>query len=145
MLLGILWICTGVVTPLAPPLTGNTLLSWFPWIRAALWIVTGAVAVVFSFRGSGRDAWGWLFLYIMALYSVLAYGFGTLDWALAADSAATLRNAFGTLSWLAIIVIIVVCSGWREHPSEETGMIPVIKSDPEEDHGEGGRGIHDTA
>ncbi|SJN26865.1 hypothetical protein FM125_06420 [Micrococcus lylae] len=126
--LGTLWAITGALTIVAPdPAAAYPLLSAGHGVRAAGWVATGAVAVVCAHLGQCRDAPGWAALYVMAAYRALAYGHGLLLVALG-DPHATIRSAFGLASWLALLIVIRVCSGWREHHDDplHTGAIPTI-------------------
>ena len=126
--LGTLWIVTGAVTLVAPdPAAAYPLLAYVTPLRGVVWIVTGAVAVVYAHARQGHDAPGWGALYLMAGYRVIAYGHGLILHILGHPDG-TLRSAFGLASWVALLVVIRVCSGWREHHDDplHTGQIDTI-------------------
>ena len=125
--LGTLWIVTGVVTLDAPdPSAYYPLLSVWHVPRAIAWVTTGAVAVWAAHQPQGRDAYGWVGLYFMAAYRVIAYGH-VLLLVVFDHTDATLRAALSLTSWLALLAVIRVCSGWREHHDDplHTGEIPI--------------------
>ena len=124
--LGTLWIVTGAITLVAPdPSATYPLLSAGHHVRAALWIITGGAAIWYAHRRQGADAPGWGALYLMAGYRVMAYGHGLVLYIIGHPDA-TIRSAFGLASWLALLVVIRVCSGWREHHDDSlhTGELP---------------------
>lgn len=124
--LGTLWALTGAITLVAPdPSAAYPLLSAAHRVRAAAWIITGVTAIWYAHRRQGADAPGWAALYLMASYRVIAYGHGLILVALDHPHA-TIRAAFGLGSWLALLVVIRVCSGWREHHDDplHTGPVP---------------------
>lgn len=125
--LGTLWVVTGAVTFVAPdPIAAYPLLSGWSALRAATWVVTGAVAIWAAHQRQGRDAYGWVSLYLMAGWRVVAYGHGFLL-VLFGHPEATLRSILNLAAWLALLVVIRVCSGWREHHDDSlhTGGIPI--------------------
>lgn len=126
--LGTLWAVTGVITLAAPdPSVAYPLLSVGHYIRAAAWIITGVTAIWYAHQPQGRDAPGWAALYLMAGYRVIAYGHGLVLYIIGHPDA-TLRAALNLGAWLALLVVIRVCSGWREHHDDplHTGPIPTI-------------------
>lgn len=128
--LGVLWIVTGAVTLIAPdPSAYYPLLSVWHVPRAVAWVVTGAVAIWAAHQPQGRDAYGWVGLYLMAAYRVLAYGHVLLLMAFD-QTDATLRATFSLAAWLALLVVIRVCSGWREHHDDplHTGEVPITEA-----------------
>ena len=127
-LLGAMWIATGITTLLAPPAPAYLLLTVATEARAAAWIVTGAVAMAHAVRPSGHDAAGWVALYVMAAYRAIAYGWGLVTFLLLPDPGGSLRALFGALTWAAILVILIVCAGWREDTGDDTGTIPEVRA-----------------
>lgn len=129
--LGVVWIITGLATLIAPdPSAAYPLLSTMHPLRGSLWIITGVAAIVYAHRPQGKDAAGWVALYVMAAYRVIAYGHGLLLWVLG-DPDATFRAIFGVASWCALIVVIRVCSGWPEHHGDPatTGQMQTTQTE----------------
>lgn len=118
VLLGIIWIAQGVAAITAPGSTSYLLLAHGWGLRAAVWIITGAVAIWYSTRPQGEDALGFLALYLMAAYRAVAYGVGFLMWALPNGQDGDPRGVIGLLSWGVVIVAILIVAGWRESPEE---------------------------
>ena len=126
-LLGAIWIATGITTLIAPPSPGYLLLNIATEAQGVAWIATGMVALWCANRPSGHDALGWIALYIMAAYRVLAYGWGLVEWAITVDAGGSLRAAFGALVWVAVLIILVVCAGWPEPEDPQTGPTPEVR------------------
>ena len=121
--LGVLWVCTGLSVIGAPGSRDYPLLTDVgPWenVRGAAWIVTGAVAIVCSRRRQGDDWPGWLALYAMVAYRIVAYAHGWVLWALPGVEGGTPRGIVGVLAWAVALVPIAVCSGWEEPPARPT-------------------------
>ena len=129
--LGTFWVITGLATWVAPdPSAAYPLLATAHTLRATVWVATGIIAIIYARRPQGRDAAGWLALYFMAAWRVIAYGHGFLLWCVGAEGA-SFRAIFGIASWASLIVVIRVCSGWPEHPEDQatTGAMPIIDPD----------------
>lgn len=111
--LGVMWVLQGVSVILAPDSPTYLLLSAGGEWRAVAWIATGVVAIMAATLRQGDDAVGFLALYIMAAYRMLAYGLSAIMWAAGHDSGQG-RGIVGMLSWGIVIVAILVTAGWPE-------------------------------
>lgn len=121
--LGFLWVCTGIATLSAPGSTEYPLLSDvgpLEEIRGAVWIITGCIAIVCAGRRQGDDWPGWIALYVMVAYRLLAYAHGYILW-LAPWDGGTERGIIGVLAWAVALVPIAVCAGWEEPPARTGG------------------------
>lgn len=118
--LGVLWICTGLSTWLVPPSSSYLLLSDGEILRGGAWVATGIVALLHAPRRQGHDALGFLALYLMPAYRVIAYGLGFLDWvAHGVGGPGDPRGLVGVLAWLVVLVFVVLVAGWPE-PHDDT-------------------------
>ena len=120
--LGVLWVCTGIATLTAPGSEDYPLLTDVgPWedIRGAVWIATGCIAIVCAGRRQGDDWPGWVALYVMVAYRLLAYLHGYGLWLL--SDGGTSRGIIGALAWATALVPIAVCAGWEEPPTRTDG------------------------
>lgn len=127
-LLGLAWAVNGLAVPFRREPDYLALLNAWEWPRAAMWVVTGVVAIVMARRREDRA--GWVALYIMAAYRALAYGVGAVTLVLGVDGPAGLHEVASAASraatWVAVVAAIRICSGWREHREDlATGEIPV--------------------
>lgn len=123
LLLGVIWIATGIQDAIGPPSDDYALLSdrlpivgkpLLTELRAATWVTTGAAAMVFAWRR--HDAWGWVALYVMTSYRLIAYGLDATGWW--SDAPSNGRGWVGVLIWLSILIVLAVCSGWPETDRE---------------------------
>jgi len=113
-LLGIVWIAQGLTVLLAPSSPTYYLLANFELARAIGWIVTGVVAVAYAARLQGDDAPGFLALYVMAAFRVVAYSTEFVAWMIPGGAVGNPRGIVGVFSWLVILLAIVVMAGWHE-------------------------------
>lgn len=113
-LLGIVWIAQGLTVLLAPSSPTYYLLANFEPARAIGWIATGVVAVAYAARPQGDDAPGFLSLYVMAAYRVVAYSAGFVAWMIPGGVDGNPRGIVGIFSWFVILLAIVVIAGWHE-------------------------------
>lgn len=113
-LLGIVWIAQGLTALLAPSSPTYYLLANFDPVRAAVWIGTGLVAIAYASRTQGDDAPGFLALYVMAAFRVVAYSVGFVAWIIPGGSDGNPRGVVGIFSWFVILLAIVIIAGWRE-------------------------------
>ena len=119
-LLGIIWVCVGVTTALSEGPDGYLMLNGWEHLRGALWIVTGAIAMIYAWKPQGRDAVGFVALYIMAGYRFVAYMVGFAQW-LGSDHGeqGSPRGAVAAFTWVIILVLIVTVAGWRESADDD--------------------------
>lgn len=113
-LLGMIWIAQGVSALVTPPSADHLLLNVWSWPRAAAWVATGIVALWCSRKPQGKDALGFLALYVMAAYRVLAYLVSFAIWLVPDDHGGSPRAVVGVMSWVTIIIFIVILAGWDE-------------------------------
>lgn len=122
---GIVWILIGlseVFVARQPEFDDLPLISWVPDpLRLSAWVVCGVVAILAAFRPPVKwDGWGFLALYVMPAFRALGYLWG---WCLSWDHEGGYPSGWlGAALYLAITVLIVICSGWREEqpdPEEE--------------------------
>lgn len=112
--LGILWVAIAATVVAAPGAHGYVLLSVDDGPRAAAWIVTGVTAAVMAWR-SDADAIGFVALYIMPAYQVVAYAVGFIDWLLdGVGGDGNPRGIVGAVAWLSVCYLLLVIAGWRE-------------------------------
>lgn len=112
--LGLVWVMQGVTVLVAPESPTYYLISHFTLARALGWIVTGVVAILYAARPQGDDAPGFLSLYVMAAYRIVAYGAGFILWALPGGTEGNPRGIIGAFSWGVILLSILVMAGWYE-------------------------------
>lgn len=113
-LLGTSWLCMAYSVWLTPVPAGTEsfwFAQWPPTIRVILWASTGIIAIVHAFKKN--DALGWLALYIMPSQRAVSYAmaYGHFLFGHPAGVASALA---GTVLWLAVVAIILVCAGWEE-------------------------------
>jgi len=113
-LLGVVWVFMGISVLVAPESPTYLLLTVASLPRGILWIVTGVVAIMCASAPQGRDAIGFLSLYLMAWYKVLAYALGAYFWVITGGEDGDLRGTIGAAAWLTILLLILIVSGWRE-------------------------------
>ena len=141
LILGITYLVIGygVGTRVMPPVRGSFITYADQLLLAVAWALTGAVAVVHSWRR--WDALGWLALYLMPGLYVLSYGGAWLMWVVTADVLPwvawfvdyVLPPPFTASDWLIdppfgdpsawynavlrvpFIATVLVCSGWHEN------------------------------
>ena len=119
-LLGIIWLCVGVSTALSDGPPDYVMLNGWGHVRGALWIATGAVAMLYAWKPQGRDWPGFVALYLMAGYRFVAYMFGFAQWLNSEHGEqGSAHGAIGAFTWLIIIVLIVTVAGWRESADDE--------------------------
>lgn len=113
-LFGVVWVMQGITVLIAPESPTYYLISQFTAVRAIVWIATGIVAIVYAARPQGDDAPGFLALYVMAAYRIVAYGAGFVLWALPGGTEGNPRGIIGAFSWGVILLSILVMAGWHE-------------------------------
>lgn len=114
MLFGLVWIMQGIGALTAPDSDTYVLLADGNTWRGVAWITTGAIAITYSNRPQGQDAPGFLSLYLMAAFRVIAYGYGLFLWVVPGGHPGDPRGAIGMLGWTTIIIAILIIAGWRE-------------------------------
>lgn len=128
-ILGLAWMAMGLAVPFRAEEGHLVLLNVLAPLRATLWVVTGAVAVVVARRREDRA--GWLALYLMAAYRAVAFSAGAvavaLDGVSAADLPVLADDVSRAVTWVAVLAAIRICSGWREHPEDlTTGALQIV-------------------
>lgn len=128
-LMGLAWILLGLSVLLSGVQldfdeTGLWHLALPPFVRAALWFLTGALAVAFSFRRMARwDGLGYGALIFMPLERTASYGWGWfVSLPIWPDGLGYSPGWTGALVWIVVAVLIYTCAGWRE-PSDEPILI----------------------
>lgn len=128
LILGLIWIMQGVglLTPSGEALgwVHIPLLSGHEHWRAAGWIATGAVGVLFALRprAIANDGIAFAALYVMPAYRLLAYTLAWLDSLLPLGGHGYSRGWLSALVYLALVRLIVICAGWSDpmpHPREK--------------------------
>lgn len=112
-LLGVIWVFQGIATYTFQEPSAYPLLNDYHIPRTLGWIVTGFAAIWFSFSRQGYDAFGFLALYIMGAYRIIAYGWEFLLWALPPEGGNP-RGIVGVFSWFVIVSLLYVVAGWKE-------------------------------
>lgn len=119
VVLGLAFVFTGVemlVNQPQPDYDRFLLHTYMPFpVRAALWIVPGVLALFAATRhGTGRDGFGFAALVVpLALrtasyvWSSVAYLAGVSTWPFAWT---------GALTWVALLALVLIISGWPEVP-----------------------------
>lgn len=131
--LGTCWIIIGLGIIDSPAGDINLLHTRLPvTVRVALWIGTGAVAILYAWRPPGmHDAPGYAALYLMPAWRVLSY---TLAWI---DSLAPLGGDGLADGWrfaaayAAMLSAVIVSAGWPEPPHPHRHLLQ--DSDDDED------------
>lgn len=121
ILLGSIWVLQGVGVFSAPE-SSYALLSGWNFPRGVAWIVTGIIGIWAANKRMGDDAVGFISIYIMAGYRVLAYLHEFIRWAWPWGDPGEFRGLFSALAWSTVLVAIIVISGWPEpepEPEEE--------------------------
>ena len=119
-LLGVVWIMQGLFTYFSPERSDYWMLQQYPEVRLIGWLSTGAIAIAFAARPQGKDALGFLALYIMAAYRAASYTIPFVLWAFTSEDGNP-RGIFGLLAWGTIILLIFIVSGWSEVHEPEIG------------------------
>lgn len=121
----LVWWCeAGLILLTHTPVPRYTLLSRGWQIQCAAWLACGTVMAWSAFRRQGRDAPGWVAMYVMAAWIVLAIGDGLVETAVYGTGrellVGVLRGCvqYGVLGWL------VIASGWREPITFSEGGAP---------------------
>ena len=119
---GILW-CLFALATAAEPSRGsaNLLHERIPdRITAAIWLVTGLVAIVHAWAPPGRsDAPGFIALYLMPTFRALSYVLGWID---SFDGhGGSARGWLAALFYVAFMSTIVIVAGWKEPAPEPDG------------------------
>lgn len=120
--LGIIWVISGIQDIYHhPPIIPNWwLYSHTPWwAQAAGWIITGAVACWAAFQRQGRDAIGWVAVYIMSAFALLVYGDAIAESVGDASFVDVMLSGWRNIGF---VVLIAIMSGWRE-PVSFTGIV----------------------
>ena len=115
-LIGVVWIGMGVSILITPPSEIYYLISIGSWPRALVWILTGCVALWYARKPQGEDALGFLALYLMPAYRVVAYVVGMINYLIEPDlgTGGSARAIVQVLTWLTIMVLVSVIAGWSE-------------------------------
>lgn len=122
-LLGVTWILQGVSAILQTEPSVYTLLSGHDYARGTAWLVTGAIAVYYARKPQGYDVYGFIALYIMTSFRIIAYGFDFTLWLLPGGFDGNPRGIVGIFSWFTIIIFLLVVSGWEEEKPKEAAPV----------------------
>lgn len=123
LILGIIWVMQGVAIPVAgdPPTPQDAWLlhTEIPVVlRVALWVATGAVAIVGATVQRPRwERWGYMALVLMPLERALSYLWSYIVFAVSWGDIGYGRGWVGASIWAASFVLIVTIAGWREVPA----------------------------
>lgn len=114
LILGIIWVMSGVqdIHTHPAPVPNYWLYSNTPWwAQAAGWIITGAIACWAAFLRQGRDAIGWVSVYVMAAFALVVYVDAVAE---AIGDPGFVAVALSGVRNVAFVSLIAVLSGWRE-------------------------------
>lgn len=117
-LLGVAWILQGISTFFNEPSPSYPLLNEYPIIRGSAWILTGLVSIWYAKKPQGHDIAGFVSLYLMAAYRIIAYGVSFVLWLLPGGFEGNPRGIVGIFSWATIIILLIAVSGWSENDQE---------------------------
>lgn len=129
LILGIIWVLSGVNDILVHPRTvpGWWLYDHTPWqVMAGGWVSTGLIACWAAFQKQGRDAIGWVAVYVMAFYALAVYADAVVE---AIGTPAFDQTALSGVRNVAFVGLIFILSGWRE-PVTFTGDIRGSQTGP---------------
>jgi hypothetical protein len=148
-LMGVTYILIGAGVLIRPDITGvdDAYELMIPKVvRGIAWIVTGLIAAVFAWRKmpptrAPRDMrWidgdriGWMALYVMPFIRITSYGGSWICWVaseiserLGIEGGEWLSGGTATAWYTAIlhaplILIVLICSGWRENTTTEVNF-----------------------
>lgn len=121
-LLGVTWVLQGFSAILQTEPSVYTLLDGHDYIRGTVWLVTGAIAMYYARKPQGYDVPGFIALYIMASFRIIAYGFDFTLWLVPGGFDGNPRGIVGIFSWFTIITLLLVASGWKEEPKEAASV-----------------------
>lgn len=115
-LLGVVWVGMGVSILITPPSEVYYLISIGTWPRALVWMLTGCVALWYARKPQGEDALGFLALYLMPSFRVVAYGAGGVNYLIEPEFGAggSARAIVQVFTWTTIIIVIAIMAGWSE-------------------------------
>lgn len=112
---GVVWFMTGVMMFLDTTedyIPGYYFYDHFYYIRAVAWVVSGIIAILFSWKPQGRDWPGWTAVMIMAVFRVLAYFQGWLH-SMVADTH-DWRGLVGGLGFVGVAALLRITASWKE-------------------------------
>lgn len=115
--LGAIWVFQGISTYFNEPNPSYALLNGNEFLQGTAWVITGLVAMVYAKKPQGYDVIGFVFLYIMAAFRIVSYGFAFIHWLLPSGTDGNPRGIVGVFSWATIIILLIAVAGWKE--SEE--------------------------
>lgn len=123
-ILGVIWILFGFSALLAPKEPRSFVLhEMLPvWIRALLWVTSGAVAIWFGLRGADKDdTWGMVALVILPVERMVSFlvswivyvvlGLAHRAWPEVPVDGYD-RGWYAASVWLLIVVLLRVIAGW---------------------------------
>lgn len=116
--LGVTWVFFGISTYLNEPSQSYVLLSGNEFLRATVWVITGLIAILYARRPQGFDVWGFVSLYVMAAFQIIAYGRGFLLWTVPGGGDGNPRGIAGVLAWSSILILLIAVAGWKENELE---------------------------
>lgn len=116
--LGVTWVFFGIATYFNEPSPSYALLNGNEFLRGTAWVITGVVSMFYARRPQGFDVWGFISLYIMAAYRIIAYGFDFVLWSMPGGGDGNPRGILGVFSWATILILLITVAGWKEHEQE---------------------------
>ena len=116
--LGVTWVFQGISTYFNEPSPSYALLDGNEFLRGTAWVITGLGAMLYAKRPQGFDVWGFISLYIMAAYQIIAYGLGFVLWIVPGGYDGNPRGIVGVFSWASILILLIAVAGWKENELE---------------------------
>lgn len=135
-LLGIVFIVIGASTPTAaqPPRESALFHAVLPpWLRAAAWLGTGVVALVFApIRRPGADRFGFTALVVMPVLNTASYFVAWILYLLPLEPGVigTGRGWSAAAVWMAVTGLVIVCAGWPDPTPRLPAPPPRRELDP---------------
>lgn len=115
---GFMWIVLGISVPALPDAPSRLWLlhEILPMpVRAAAWIVSGVLGLVFARQPTGRDRFGFSALIIMPLEQSVSYAVAWVVYLLPFKGDIGYRIGWVPATvWAAMCALILVCAGWPE-------------------------------
>lgn len=119
LVLGVGWVFMGLAVPDERQFPGVLHFVLPQWLRMALWVVSGLIAIAVAFRPLRRpnDAYAWLALFIGPAVRGLSYMWAWIDWLVPAGSEGYSRGWAWALIYAIMLGVIIVAASWPESPA----------------------------